>query len=238
MPKKEKMIPWIKVATTETDVAGRLDLTGKAKVMVEDFFPGDFIIGEEHVIERKSGPDLVASIKDGRLFNELSRMKQTYEHPILLIENEKAAYSSPFFRMRVSSISGAISSVVLKFGVPIWKTKNMGATVDWLIYAAGKIQDGSEAPEFTRNRPRLGTLREKQLHFLQGFPNVRGILSQRLLDHFGTPDAFIDAIKATKVRYTPSGYPKFDGKNLFAEIKQFGIKKVLNIKEVLDGICD
>ena len=47
---------------------------------------GDYIVAPETVVERKSIRDLMASIFDGRLFDQCSRLKEHFEHPVVLVE--------------------------------------------------------------------------------------------------------------------------------------------------------
>ena len=49
---------------------------------------GDYIVGPETIIERKTISDLVSSIFDGRLFDQCDRLKEHYQFPILLIEGD------------------------------------------------------------------------------------------------------------------------------------------------------
>lgn len=47
---------------------------------------GDYILSSEICIERKSIPDLVDSLKTGRLFKQCTMMMRHYKRPIVLIE--------------------------------------------------------------------------------------------------------------------------------------------------------
>jgi len=47
---------------------------------------GDYIVAPETVVERKSIQDFISSVFDGRLFDQCSRLKEHYEHPVILME--------------------------------------------------------------------------------------------------------------------------------------------------------
>ena len=47
---------------------------------------GDYIVSHETVVERKSINDLIASIFDGRLFDQCNRLKEHFQFPIILLE--------------------------------------------------------------------------------------------------------------------------------------------------------
>ena len=47
----------------------------------------DIVITSEVAIERKEGFDFISSIMDNRLFEQLLRLKDTYQYPILIFSN-------------------------------------------------------------------------------------------------------------------------------------------------------
>jgi len=92
---------------------------------------GDYIVAPETVVERKSVRDLLSSIFDGRLFDQCSRLKENFEHPILLIEGnvdeiEEIAENPLIFY-------GAISTVVLDFKIPVIPTPSAAHTAKLLV---------------------------------------------------------------------------------------------------------
>lgn len=58
-------------------------------VVEERLGSGDYVIGEKLVVERKTVDDLALSIVDGRLFQQVLRMKQRFETALLIIEGRK-----------------------------------------------------------------------------------------------------------------------------------------------------
>ena len=47
---------------------------------------GDYIVAPETIVERKSIKDLMASVFDGRLYDQCSRLKEHFANPIVLLE--------------------------------------------------------------------------------------------------------------------------------------------------------
>jgi len=47
---------------------------------------GDYLLSPEIVIERKSIPDLIGSLKSGRLHSQAEGLCRQYKNPILMIE--------------------------------------------------------------------------------------------------------------------------------------------------------
>ncbi|MDX1799225.1 MAG: ERCC4 domain-containing protein, partial [Candidatus Lokiarchaeia archaeon] len=87
----------------------------------------DIVISSEVAIERKEGSDFVSSIMDNRLFEQLLRLKDTYEYPILIIE----ALNDNVFEntgMQISSIYGALAFISYKLGISVIPTRNLEDT--------------------------------------------------------------------------------------------------------------
>ena len=59
---------------------------------------GDYVLSPSICVERKSVRDLIASFKNGRLFNQAETMLQHYKYPFLLIEfdHNKSFTLDPF----------------------------------------------------------------------------------------------------------------------------------------------
>lgn len=53
---------------------------------------GDYLLSAAFAVERKAGPDLVRSLLDGRLIDQLDRLSRTYEYGALLIEGDSWAH--------------------------------------------------------------------------------------------------------------------------------------------------
>src|SRR5512136_2856135 len=65
-----------------------------ADVVPQRLDVADFLVSAECAVERKRGDDLVSSIKDGRFRDELTRLSDTFEKPILIIEELGRAFLS------------------------------------------------------------------------------------------------------------------------------------------------
>ena len=92
---------------------------------------GDYIVAPETVIERKSIRDLLASVFDGRLFDQCSRLKENFEHPIILMEGNvdeiEEITDNPLI------FYGALSTVVIDFKIPVIPTPSAAHTAKLLV---------------------------------------------------------------------------------------------------------
>ena len=144
---------------------------------------GDFIVGPETIIERKTISDLVSSIFDGRLFDQCDRLKEHYQFPILLIEGdideiEELTENSLIFY-------GAISSIAIDFRIPIIHTPNASHTTKLLISMCSRKNENSGP--FIKKIRKSNDLKKQQLSMLSSLPGVGEKTAIRMLEKFGTP---------------------------------------------------
>ena len=87
---------------------------------------GDYIVAPETIVERKSIKDLMASVFDGRLYDQCTRLKEHFAHPIVLIEGNvdeiEEITDNPLI------FYGALSRVTLEFKIPIIPTPSASHT--------------------------------------------------------------------------------------------------------------
>ncbi len=153
---------------------------------------GDYILSDRVAIERKTVDDFVASIIDRRLFQQLKDLKTTYELPLLLIEGEE-----PYSARNISpeAIRGAISSILVDFGIPIIWTKNPRDSALMLLTLARREQAQREVRIPIRGEKKPLAIKEQQEYLVAGLPNINRTLAKRLLKHFGTAEKVFTASK-------------------------------------------
>jgi len=125
---------------TASSVVRILSLMG-LNLKLEQLVVADYIISERVGIERKSAKDFNDSIIDGRLFSELSKLKEKFLRPILILEGD------PFMDSNISknALYGAVTSIIINLGVSIYKTKNTTETAEFLYQLAKKEQAVSKS---------------------------------------------------------------------------------------------
>ncbi len=92
---------------------------------------GDYIVAPETVIERKSLSDFVSSVFDGRLFDQCSRLKEHFQHPILLVEGNLDEIDEITENPLI--FYGTIATIALDFKIPIIPTPNASHTAKLLV---------------------------------------------------------------------------------------------------------
>lgn len=145
---------------------------------------GDYIISDTIAIERKNVRDFVRSIYDGRLFDQVSRLKETYEKSVIIVEGDIARTLLEF--PKVNSLYGALVKLALEIKLPVLFTPNKEHTA-YLIHRIALREQGHEKkPIVIRRKRKLESLRDWQLYIVESLPGVGPKLAERLLRHFGS----------------------------------------------------
>ncbi|MFX1592658.1 MAG: ERCC4 domain-containing protein [Promethearchaeota archaeon] len=167
----------------------------------------DIIISSEVAIERKEGFDFVSSIMDNRLFEQLLRLKDTYENPILILEglNNEVFENTG---MKISSIYGAISFISYKLGISVIPTRNIEDTVIVIERIAYREQIKDSTPIFSRKAPKQMSKRERRSFIIEGLVDIGPKKARALIEKFKNPYQVFKAIKRTEILYTRTGNPK------------------------------
>jgi len=167
----------------------------------------DIVISSEVAIERKEGFDFVSSIMDNRLFEQLLRLKDTYEYPILILEglNDDVFENTG---MNLSSIYGALSFISYKLGISVIPTRNLEETAIVIERIAYREQVKDGTPIFSRKAPKQMSKNERRSFIIEGLVDIGPKKAKALIDKFKTPYQVFKAIKRTEILYTKTGNPK------------------------------
>jgi DNA excision repair protein ERCC-4 len=160
-----------------------IDNLEQTQLTIERLTLGDYLVDNWLLIERKQIKDLLASIINGRLFEQASRLANSPLKTAIIIEG--CSKDIKDYNVHRNSILGALVTLSLIFGISILRSANQAETVKLMLFAA--TQKGR------RNKtilPRCGyrpkSLKKRQLFIIQGLPNTGPVNAKRLLEHFGT----------------------------------------------------
>ncbi len=193
----------------------------------------DFILSNQVACERKTGTDLIASITDNRLFEQVDTLIETYEQPILILENLASAFERTEWKKRKKHVFGALTYIFLRRQVPVVPTNSTAETAIVLNRIASWVQEEHDDPIIARKSPKKRSLRDYQLFFLQGLQNTGQKKAKVLLESFDNiPLNVIEAISDSKVIYTRTGNPK-GVEGSFSNIKGFSSKYIIENKKLL-----
>jgi Fanconi anemia group M protein len=149
---------------------------------------GDYGIGDEVLIERKSYPDLEVSVADGRLFTQAARLAHEAARGLVLVEGRRP--DRP--RVHPHAITGAILSLAVDWRLPVLFTDGPDESLLLLrLIAEHRVQPPS--PFVARHEYKPKRLASRRLHVLEGLPGVGPALARRLLSRFATVEAVMMA---------------------------------------------
>ncbi|MBN1160233.1 MAG: DEAD/DEAH box helicase [Candidatus Diapherotrites archaeon] len=160
-------------------------------VQLEQLKVGDFLITEEIAVERKELNDFVSSLIDGRLFSQVTELKENFDKPLIIVEGEGDIYS--IRNVSPNAIRGAMSSLLLDYGIPIYVSKGIEDTAEILNVIARREQLDLKKEVRLRGEKRAMLLPENQQYIIEGLPGVGPTLAKQLLKHFGSVKAVITA---------------------------------------------
>ena len=184
------------------------------KVELKNLPIGDYIVASETVVERKSIPDFISSVFDGRLFDQCNRLKEHYENPAIIVEGNIDEIDEITENPLV--FYGAISSVVLDFKIPIIPTPNASSTAKLLVAMCAR--QGNMKGPFLKKIRKSGDLNTQQLSVLCSLPGVGEKLATRMLEKFGSPNNSLNASVAD-----------------LSKIKGMGDSRAQKIRKILDA---
>lgn len=144
---------------------------------------GDFRIDDAVVIERKTAADFAASLIDGRLFSQASRMAQSPLRPAYIIEGNADDWKS--IKVNRSALQGALISLMLVFDIPVLRSIDATETAR-LVYYTGQQLSRARGDGCIPIRQIKGKRRAtRQRRVLQSLPGIGPDRANRLLEHFG-----------------------------------------------------
>lgn len=171
----------------------------RIRVEVGSLEIADYIIeatGQRTVlVERKAAADFEASVKSGRLFDQAQRVGQLLGHDcvgVALLEGEVQAGT---LGMLPQAVTGAITCIGLIQGLIVLQSLDHYHTA-WSLAKLGHHVGGSLAYELPLHKGKPSELISSKAYVLQSLPGVSGELAQRLLDHFGSVRAVMNATEA------------------------------------------
>lgn len=185
------------------DLAQELAATHGFEIRRAQLPRGDYWIGQDTLVERKTTRDFALSVIDGRLFDQAYRLVTFEEHPILVIEGMNFATD---VHLSGNAVRGALITLAQTFRLPVLRTRDQIDTA-WTF------------ARLFEQRCRVGTghgplraglarrLRLRKERVLQALPGIGPETARRLLGHFGSVAAVM-AAQAADLQQVPGIGPK------------------------------
>ncbi|MHC4600381.1 MAG: ERCC4 domain-containing protein [Planctomycetota bacterium] len=174
------------------DVDVRVDCFEKAPEIVENLRSdhglrckeealgtGDYLVGEEILVERKRGKDFEQSMISGRLFEQAQRLAASRYRPLMLLEDVPGWTS-----VSTNALQGAVLSLILEFGVPVIHSSSKRESAFLLADIHRRLKKGSSASVRLGYRPRR--LRNRALFVITSLPGIGRTVGENALNYFGS----------------------------------------------------
>jgi DNA excision repair protein ERCC-4 len=158
---------------------------------------GDFVCSSDGVVvERKTHNDFVSSIADGRIFEQLSYLKENYERPVIIVEGMSNREISQ------NALRGTIASLITKFNASFINTKNPSDTAHMIYWLAKKEQENVNHTLGFKQGKKPKDMKKLQEFVLSSVPGISNILASRILEKFGNIENAINAseLELSKVK--------------------------------------
>ena len=144
---------------------------------------GDYILSSRIGVERKNVDDFLESLISGKLFKQVSQLRETYSRPVLILEGENLLTKR---NINHNAIFGSLASISVDFGIPVLTTKDASETADLLHVIAKREQREDKKDVAVRTEKTQMSVKERQQFLVEGLPNVSAVIAKRLLSHFGS----------------------------------------------------
>jgi len=183
--------PKILVDSRETASPVTRELSERnALISLEKLPIGDYIISERCGIERKSVQDFTDSIKDGRLFKELQKLRTQFSLPILILEGNLNSILS----IKRAAILGTLSSILLNMNILLLQTSSPEETAEMLYALAKKEQQSKDKKNFSIRFKKIPEKIPEQMEFIvSGIPGINSSRAKDLLQQFHSLRALFSA---------------------------------------------
>jgi ERCC4-type nuclease len=132
---------------------------------------GDYIISQRIGVERKTIKDFIKSIYDGRIFDQISRLKEKFEIPVIVVEGD--LNDLILFVDNPNVFRGALISLVLFNNTKIFFSLDEEETADYIsLMAKQEMKKKEFFLPFLKAKPKTKDIRQIQLNIISSFPYI------------------------------------------------------------------
>lgn len=149
------------------------------KARVASLPVGDYIISDRVCIERKTIHDFENSLINGRLFDQIKRIKEHYSAPIILIEGSKEE-----FRLKNNVIMGAMAYLYIDNSIQVITSWGPKESADIIATIARHEQHPENREPSLKGGARAYSDAQFQEYIIGNLPGVGPKLAKSLLTHF------------------------------------------------------
>jgi len=148
-----------------------------------------YIISERVAVDRRTAGSFLQGIRDKTLFTDAVDLHERFQVPALVVEGEVDYVRTGF---SPQAVRGALSSMVLLYGMNVLTTASVEETVGLIATMARQEQVG--IPEISMTFKRKATdLADMQRRVVEMFPGCGMVGARELLQRFGSIQRMVNA---------------------------------------------
>lgn len=159
-------------------------------VSIQRLSLGDYLVDDRLLFERKTLPDFVSSVMDGRLFRQAARLAVSKQRGIIVLEGTIKDIAG--HGISREALQGALISVSVIFGIPLLRSFDVTETARLMLHTARQVRTVRSGGIANKGR-RPKAKQRVQLQLLQGLPGIGPGRAQSLLEKFGSVQSVMQA---------------------------------------------
>ena len=148
----------------------------------------DIVVSPRVAVAVRTVEQFIDEISDGSMFSTLGKLKQSYLHPILIVQGEPEGEG---IQAGNAAVYDALSSLLAEYHMAILSTRNSTETAAQVVSLLK--QEGARLGGARKSTQTTLDVSTRQRFLVQGLPNVSATLAQRLLERFGSVKGIADA---------------------------------------------
>jgi ERCC4-type nuclease len=148
-----------------------------------------YILSKRLAVERRTGGAFLKGIMDKTLFTSAIYLREHFHLPVLIIEGQVNYEYSAF---DPQAVRGALSSMLLQYGLNVLATPNVEETVALVAMMARQEQMGIPEISLIPNR-KATDLADMQRRVIEMLPGCGRVVARQLLQHFGGVKRILNA---------------------------------------------
>lgn len=189
-------------------------LSKSADVSIRRLEIGDYILSGDVGVERKTASDFIKSLTDGRLFEQVRNLRDSYKKPLIIVEGENLREHG----LRPNAVMGAITSIMLDWGTPIIFSRNPKESAEYMHVIAKREQEARKVSSVPHSKKKISELKLQQEYIVASLPGIGSEIAKKLLIKFKSIGKIFSASKEELL-----------------EVEKIGEKKAKRIRGVIEA---
>ena len=150
-----------------------------------------YVMSKRLTVERRTGATFLRGIKDKTLFTSAIYLREHFALPVLIVEGE---VDYTYTRFGPEAVRGALSSMMLEYGVNVLSTPTPEETVALIAMMARQEQIGIPEISLIPKR-RAADLPDMQRRLIEMLPGCGRVIARELLQRLGSVERVVRATR-------------------------------------------